>query len=298
MKRLKVGVIGCGVMGSFHIKQLKEIAEVELIGVSDQDPNRKPEGIKFYNDYIELLKDIDAVTIATPTFTHYDVANAAIDMGKHVFIEKPIAVTAEQGRTLTKKALSKKITLAVGFIERFNPAYVALRKALGRGKPDLIDIRRLSPFPARINDVSCVIDMMIHDIDLAIKLAGADIRYINATGNKVKTAMLDNAYAVIVFTNGTIANIEASRVHNDKVRNVIVASGKSIYDADLLNKTAKVKTEGRLKELQVEKVDQLNLELRDFINAITKNAKPSVSGRDGVVALEVANTIEELALKS
>jgi predicted dehydrogenase len=298
MKRIKVGVIGCGVMGGFHLKQYANVPEVEIAGVSDIDPSRAPQGVRFFNDYSDLLKIADAVSITTPTSTHFDVGMAAFDAGCHVLIEKPIAVTAEQGGKLVKKAKAMRKVLEVGHIERFNPAYAALIDQLGKDIPAIIDIKRFSPLPARITDASCVIDMMIHDIDLARHLAGAEVKYVNATGKKVATDRLDQAFAVLVFRNGVVANIEASRVHSDKVRKLITAGGKDVYEADLLNKSLKKMSAGRSKNIKVSSFDQLNAELKDFVNAIIRKRKPSVTGEDGLSALEIASRIEEAALRT
>jgi len=298
MKRVKVGIIGCGVMGGFHIKQYSNVPEVEIVGASDIDPSRAPQGIKFFNDYKDLLEISDAVSITAPTFTHYEIGLAALNAGCHVLIEKPISVTAAQGKKLIKKAKAKKKVLAVGHIERFNPAYMALVRELGRDTPDIIDIKRFSPFPARITDVSCVIDMMIHDIDLARHLAGSELKHVNAIGKKVKTNKLDQTLAVLVFKNGVVANIEANRVHSEKVRKIVAASGKVVYEADLLNRSLKKSTAGKSRSISVKSLDGLNCELKDFINAIIKKRRPSVTGEDGLSALEVANKIEEAALKT
>ena len=295
-KKVKVGVIGCGVMGGFHLKQYGNIPEVEIIGVSDIDPSRAPQGVKFFSNYKELLKLVDAVSITTPTSTHFDVGMAALASGCHVLIEKPIAVTVEQGKQLIKKAKATKRTLAVGHIERFNPAYTSLKKGISNRRPDIIDIKRLSPLPPRIADVSCVIDMMIHDVDLAIDLAGAEVDLVKATGKKVATNRLDQANAVLVFKNGVVANIEASRVHGDKVRKLI-ATGKDVYEADLLNKRLKKISGGKTVEIGTKTLDQLNVELKDFINSITTKNKPTVTGEAGLAALYIANKIEEAALK-
>jgi predicted dehydrogenase len=298
MKRLKVGVVGCGVMGGFHLKQYGSIPEVEIIGIHDIDPSRAPQGVKFFNNYNELLEAADAVSITTPTSTHFDSGMAALDAGRHVLIEKPISVTGEQGKKLIDKARSKKLVLAVGHIERFNPAYVELVKRLGKNIPAVMDISRFSPFPARINDVSCVIDMMIHDIDLAINLAKSEVEQISATGKKVKTERLDEASAVLVFKNGTVANIAASRVHGEKTRKLIAAGAKESYEADLLNRTLKVSSADGSKTIAIEPFDQLNHELKDFADSILRERKPTVTGEDGLSALDVANKIEEAALKS
>ncbi|MFH1709636.1 MAG: Gfo/Idh/MocA family oxidoreductase [bacterium] len=298
MKRVKVGIIGCGVMGSFHLKQYGTIPEVEIVGTSDVDPSRATQGVKFFNKYKDLLKATDAVSITTPTSTHFDVAMAALDAGCHVLIEKPISITSDQGKKLIKKAKAKRKVLAVGHIERFNPAYMALAEQLGKKIPDLIDIKRFSPFPARITDASCVIDMMIHDIDLARHLAGSQVKHINVIGKKIRTNRLDQALAVLVFKNGVVANIETNRVHVEKIRKVTVAGMKGIFEADLLGRSLKISTAGKSKNIGVKPFDQLNFELKDFVNAIIKKRKPSVTGEDGLSALEIANKIEEAALRS
>jgi predicted dehydrogenase len=298
MKRVRVGVIGCGVMGGFHLKQYGNIPEAEIVGVSDIDPSRAPQNVKFFNDYKDLLKVAEVVSITTPTSTHYDVGMAALSAGCHVLIEKPISVTADQGKKLIEKARSKKLVLAVGHIERFSPAYMALADQLGKDVPDLIDIRRLSPFPARIFDVSVVMDVMIHDIDLARNLAKSEIKYIKATGKKVRTERLDQATAVLVFKNGVVANIEANRTHTEKVRMLTAASNKEVFEADLLNKKLKKMAGGKAEEIRVNSFDQLQYELKDFISAIIKGRKPSVTGEDGLAALEIASKIEEAALRS
>jgi predicted dehydrogenase len=298
MKRVKVGIVGCGVMGGFHLKQYGNIPEVEVIGVYDIDPSRAPQGVKFFSNYNDLLSAVDAVSITTPTSTHFDSGMAALDAGRHVLIEKPISVTVDQGKKLIDKAKAEKRVLAVGHIERFNPAYAALVVRLGKNVPDIMDINRFSPFPARIADVSCVIDMMIHDIDLAINLAKSEVKQISAVGKKVKTDRLDQASAVLLFKNGAVANIGASRVHGEKVRKLIAAGRKEGYEADLLNRSLKMTAAGSSKAIAIESYDQLNRELKDFVDSIIRKRKPSVTGEDGLSALEVANKIEEEALKS
>jgi virulence factor len=172
-----------------------------------------------------------------------------------------------------------------------------MKKCLKNTPPQIIDIKRLSPLPARITDVSCVIDMMIHDVDLAIDLAGSSVKTLKASGKKVATNKLDQANAVIVFKNGVIANIEASRVNDEKVRKLI-AAGKETYEADLLNKCLKRSGAGRSENIRVKTFDQLNAELRDFISSILSKKKPSITGEDGLNALEAANMIEEAGARS
>jgi predicted dehydrogenase len=242
-----------------------------------------------------LLKIAEAVSITTPTSTHFDVGMAALDAGCNILVEKPISVTIEQGKKLIEKARSKKLVLAVGHIERFSPAYMALAEQLGKDTPELIDIRRLSPFPARIFDVSVVMDVMIHDIDLARFLAKSEIKDVKAAGKKVKTERLDQANAVLIFKNGVVANIEADRTHTEKIRKLIASNMKASYDADLLSKTLKRSKNGKSTDIAIKSFDQLQYELKDFINSIIKKQKPSVTGEDGLAALEIALKIEEEA---
>lgn len=297
MKKIKVGVIGCGVMGGFHVKQYKNITDVELVGISDADPSRKIDGIKFFSNYNELLDNVDAVSIATPTFTHYEIADAALEKGVNVLIEKPIAMSVDEGRKLVSKGKMKKLVLTVGHIERFSPAYMKIEQAFRGKRPDVIDIKRFSPFPARITDVSCVMDIMIHDIDLARKLAGSDVICLSATGSMIKTNRLDKAHAILVFGSGTVANIQTSRVNDEKVRNVIVAEGKTVYCADLLNKTVLRQSSGKKETIVVADHDQLKYELMCFIGSITGHSQPVVTGDDGLAALDIAEKVEAAALK-
>jgi predicted dehydrogenase len=296
MKKLKVGVIGCGVMGSFHLKQYKNIPDVEIVGVSDQDETKKPEGVPFYKNYKELLLKIDAVSIVTPTFTHFQVAMDAINSGVNVMIEKPIALNKDEAKKIIEAAKNKKAMISVGHIERFNPAFTALTKELGKNRPQLIDIKRMSPLPERISDVSCIIDMMVHDIDLALKLAGSEVKFINATGKKVKTNRIDHAQAIIVFKNGTVANIEASRVHNEKTRSIIAANNEYVIEADLLAKKAVKRQGSAVTELPVDALDSLNVELRNFVSSVISKKIPTVTGMDGMLALDLANRIEEMCV--
>jgi len=298
MKRLKIGVIGCGIMGGYHIKQYRNISVVDLIGAADSDPSKRIEGVPFFSDYADLLNIADAVSIVTPTSTHHEIANKALDMGVSVLIEKPIAMNTEDGERLIKKAKSKRLTLTVGHIERFSPVYMKLEQEL-KGKPLLIiDIKRFSPFPARISDVSCVMDIMIHDIDLALKLAGSPVEQVSAVGKKIRTERLDTAQAVLVFKNGTIANIGTSRVNEVKVRQIIAVAGDKIYEADLLNKQLKEQTTKGKRAIPIDDHDQLNHELMCFASAVLKNRTPVVTGEDALKALDIATRVEEAALRS
>lgn len=297
MKRLKVGVIGCGIMGGFHLRQYGTIPEVEVIGASDSDPSKAQTGLEFFLDYHKLLERADAVSITTPTETHFQIGMDSLDSGCHVMVEKPITMNSEQAQRMIEKAKHKGLVLAVGHIESFNPAFCALLHCLKGRTPDIMDIKRYSPFPERITDASCVTDMMIHDIDIALRIAGSEVTHVNSKGKKERSSKLDQAIAILAFKNGSVANIEADRLRKNKVRTVSVMAGKQLFVADLLEKKLSVSENGRRKEIKVNSYDSLNRELSDFVRAVLTGRKPQVTGEDGLAALKIAEEVERIALK-
>jgi len=310
-KKLKIGVIGVGVMGNHHARIYSSLPGVKLAGITDVDEARGKEiaekyKTKFYSSVPELLEKVDAVTISTPTFTHYEVGMKAIEAGKHLLIEKPLAKTLEEGEALVRAAREKNLVLAVGLIERFNPAFLALKRLLVRERPLIIDFKRRSPFPERISDVSVVFDMMIHDIDLALAISQTDPKDFRAEGRKERTKFLDQAFVNIFFESGLIVNIEASRLDEKKERSIHLNCEESNLDVDLLNKKvfkshlpdptlplAPVKPN----RVAVLIADQLTLELKDFVSAIKRGKEPEVTGEEGLQALKFALEIEKKALR-
>jgi len=310
-RKFTAGVIGLGFMGDHHARITSSIPGVRLGGVFDQIPERADVVSTKYNTKafqgIEpLLEEVDAVIISSPTSTHFELAMKSIAAGKHVFIEKPLSATASQGSEIVTAAKEKGIVLACGHIERFNPAFSVAEGIIKKDKPLIINMKRESPLPQRITDASVIIDMMIHDLDLAIRLAGIAPQEFKAKGKRVKTKMLDQVHASIFFKNGIVANVEASRVAENKTRSLFVTCEHSSVEADLLNKTVRQKfmpdpnapTIEAPKQLDhpVEPADQITLELKDFFTSAKKGRDPLVSGRDALAALKLAEDIEKAIL--
>lgn len=308
-KKLKIGVIGAGMMGDHHARIYSTLPGVKLAGITDVDEERGKAAAekyktKFFPSIDSLLEKVDAVTISTPTSTHFEISTKVLDAGKHLLVEKPLAKTAEEGERIVALAKEKNLILAVGLIERFNPAFLALKRILIKERPLIIDFKRFSPFPERISDVSVVFDMMIHDIDLAFDLARAEIKEFKAEGRKERTKFLDQAFVNIFFDCGLIVNIEANRVHDKKERSIRLNCEDKNIEVDLLNKKVFKTFLPDLnlplapvppKRVPVLIADQLTLELKDFVVSIKRGGSPQVSGDDGLRALKFALEVEKKA---
>lgn len=311
-KKLKVGVIGVGVMGDHHARIYSGLPGVRLYGITDIDEEKgsalaEKYKTKFFPDISLLLDKVDAVSLATPTSTHFELGMKVLERDKHILIEKPLAKTADEGEKLIEMAKEKNVVLAVGFIERFNPAFLALKRLLVKERPLIVDFKRFSPFPERISDASVVFDMMIHDIDLAFEISGSEVKEFKAEGRKERSKSLDRTFANIFFEGGLIVNIEATRINDKKVRTIHLNCEERNIHVDLLNK--KVFTSSlpdinlpfapvQPKRVPVLLADQLTLELKDFVTSIKKRKKPEVTGEDGLRALKFALEVEKKALRS
>ncbi len=221
MKKIKFGVIGVGHLGKYHLKVAREIPYFEIVGINDKDIGRMKEiSIKYnvpaFTDMEELLDRCDAVSIVVPTKSHFEIGMRALDMGCHVFIEKPITETIDQGRELVSFADSKKLKLQVGHIERFNPAYLSLQHL--QLSPMFIEAHRLSKFNPRGTDVSVILDIMIHDLDIVLNLIDSPINFVHACGVGVVSPSEDIANVRIEFENSAVANLTASRISAKHMR--------------------------------------------------------------------------------
>ncbi len=303
MAKVKVGVIGVGVMGNYHAKIYSTLKEANFVGVFDPDIDRANEAASNYNcrsfDKIEnLLKEVEAVTIASPTSLHYCVALLCIKNHIHALIEKPMAQTSTEAEEIVSLAKNNKLIYSVGMIERFNPAY---KKALSLAKHETIlglDFKRYSPLPSRITDASVVFDMMLHDIDLALTFSRTEVSSLKASGKKVKTEKLDEASATLFFKDGLVAKIEASRIKEEKRRAIIITTDKSIYEVDLLNKQLFKRDFDHLTDkitIELTAEDQLTAELKDFLHAINQKRAPKVPAYDGIKPIKIAEEVERLS---
>jgi predicted dehydrogenase len=319
MDKLRIGVVGTGHLGSLHAKMLSRIKGASLVQVFDTDANKagtvaKGSGAHVAGSLEELLDEVNAVSVATTTRTHYDVAKRAIERGVHVFIEKPITDAIERGQELVDLATSKGVKIQVGHIERFNPAILSLDQyAL---KPMFVECHRLAQFNPRGSDVAVVLDLMIHDIDLIMSLVGADVERVEASGVAVVSDSIDIANARLQFTNGCVANVTASRISQNKMRKIRLFQQDAYISIDLLQGNSEVfrtvdeKDQKGKPTMLLGKIDQgarkrvivyeqpevrdinaLQFELESFVDSVQTGVEPPVTGRDGVQALRVAQKI-------
>jgi predicted dehydrogenase len=308
MTRLRCAVVGAGYLGRFHAQKYAALADCELVGVADPSPEARARlqaelGIQGFDDHRALVGRVDAVSIATPTPLHHALARDFLAAGAHVLVEKPVTETAAEARELIDLAAAKGLVLQVGHLERFNPVIVAVAGELS--DPRFIESNRLAPFKPRGTDVSVVLDLMIHDIDLVEHIVRSPIASIDAVGAPVFTDEIDIANARIRFANGCVADVTASRISLKAERKLRVFQADAYLSIDLQQKLLSVvrkpavTTEGALpkvdlEERSFEQGDALLDEIRSFVGAVRSGGRPVVSGEDGLRALETATRIAEL----
>ena len=323
-KKVRVGIIGVGHLGRHHVKHLVTIDHVECIGFYDIDESRamviaNKYNVKAYDSLETLLNECDAVTIVTPTETHFNVASDCLAAGKHIFIEKPITKTVAEAERLLTLANTNKVLIQVGHIERLNPALIPLKNY--SISPKYIEIQRLAPYDVRGTDVPVVLDKMIHDIDILLSLVNSEVESINANGISILTDSVDIANARIRFKNCTIANITSSRVAQDHVRKTKIFQQDLYITIDFLLgltevyrvidpdeqdpdaiKDVRFQYGDKTKKIVYEKpdiplFDALKAELENFTNCVRGMASPIVDGHAGKNALELASNIHDLILE-
>ncbi len=301
---LRVAVIGVGYLGRIHAQKYLEIPEVTLVGVSDNRVDTGREiaascGVEFFEDPRALLGRIDAVTIATSTPAHYEIAKLFLQHDVHVFVEKPLTTTSAEAQELTAYAERTGLKLQVGHVERFNPALLSARDKLGAVR--FIECHRLAPFKARGADVDVVLDLMIHDLDVILSLIDGQPTTVSAVGICVLTDNVDIANARIEFDTGAIANVTASRVSMSAQRKFRVFQRNQYLSIDFGNGEVQLVTHAAgsladsssLKEQRwnLEKGDALLAEVKAFVKSIRDDEPCVVGGRDGVAALRLAESI-------
>jgi len=308
IKPLRTAVIGVGYLGRFHAQKYRQLPDSELIGVADanfataQAVAAEVQAPAFA-DYRELLDAVDAVSIAVPTPLHFQVAKDFLERGVHVLVEKPITTTVEEADTLIAIAARKRCVLQVGHLERFNPAIVAAAGILKT--PRFVESHRLAPFKQRGTDVSVVLDLMIHDIDLIQELVGAPIVAIDAAGSAIFSGDLDIANARIRFANGCVANTTASRVSLKQERKIRIFQDDAYLSLDLQQKILTVirkkgdapvesPAQVSIDEQSFDQGDALLDEITAFLKSIREGTLPVVTGEHGKRALETATRIAEL----
>jgi predicted dehydrogenase len=308
MTSLRCAVIGAGYLGRFHAQKYAAIAGCALVGVADPSPVARERiaselGVATHADHRALIGRVDAVSVATPTAAHHAVARDFLEAGAHVLVEKPITATAAEARALIAVAARMERVLQVGHLERFNPVILAISGGLK--SPRFIESNRLAPFKVRGTDVSVVLDLMIHDIDLVEHMVQSPIATIDAVGAPVFTDEIDIANARIRFENGCVADVTASRISLKAERKIRIFQADAYLSIDLQQKLLTtvrrptVMPEGEMPAVTVEERsfepgDALLAEIESFLEAIARGSRPVVTGEDGLRALETATRIAEL----
>ena len=312
---LNIGLIGAGHLGKFHLNNWLEIEDVTVVGFCDTDNANalavvEKYKIKRFNTAEELLDNCDAVDIVAPTSYHYELCALALRKGKHVFVEKPLTNTMDEAKSLLKLAVESNLKFQVGHVERFNPAFVALKNY--KLEPMFIEVHRLSQFNPRGTDVSVILDLMIHDIDIILQLVKSNVSYISANGVSVLSDTPDIANVRIEFDNGCVANLTSSRISMKKMRKMRLFQKDSYIGIDFLEKkteiisqnittdknvftfdidTGKGKKTVAIANPVVTDTNAMKEELMAFKNAILTNTATAVTVVDGFRAMEVAHQI-------
>ena len=301
---LRIGVLGVGHLGKIHLKCLQELkGQFELVSFFDHQMAAAKEamdltGLMPSHSVEHLLDQVDAVVITVPTLAHYTMAIQAVRQFKHVFIEKPVCADMEEARALLKLVREAQVTCQVGHIERFNPVYTAAIPMIAH--PSFIESRRLMPSHHRGLDVSVVLDLMIHDIDLVLKITGANVRRITANGSSVFSSLIDVANVRLEMDNGCVAQLTASRIHHEAERRMTIYQKDQYLKLDFLeHRLEKVdavhQAKGQSKSIKVDPVNAIQLELQSFYHAIEHQIEPKVTLEDGMKALDIALQATELS---
>ena len=315
MNPVRVGVIGIGNMGWHHARVLSLIKDAELVGVADPDQARgtlatEQFGCRWFTSYEAMLPEVDAVCIAVPTLLHHRVGLACLEAGVDVLIEKPIAASQEEAADLIRAAEAAGRLLQVGHIERFNPAFRELVKVTANEEVVVLEARRHSPNPDRANDVSVVLDLMIHDIDLVLELAGAPVVRLAAAGGRSADGPIDYVNATLGFANGVVASLTASKMAHRKIRSLSAHCRGSLVETDFLNRTLHIhrrahesvsadhgelvyRSDGVIEEVSTTSIEPLYAELEHFLQCVRGAEKPAVGGLQASRALLLADLIEQ-----
>ncbi|MBN2122793.1 MAG: Gfo/Idh/MocA family oxidoreductase [Deltaproteobacteria bacterium] len=304
--KLKIGVIGVGHLGEYHVQKYRAIPSVELVGVVDTNPDRAGEIARRYDtrpyvSHVEMLPAVDAVSLAVPTEKHFDVARDILASSTHLLIEKPITYRLEPADILIRMAMERNLVLQVGLVERFNPAVVRMESLLNR--PVFMESHRMNPFTPRGTDVDVVLDLMIHDLDIILHCMPSEVKELHAVGMSVLTDKTDIANVRIIFENGAVGNLTASRVSDKTLRKIRVFQPDAYMGVDCYRREISITRldEGiqgpnGFPQITSNKTtfpgsDPLADQISSFVHAVTNGAEPVVSGQDGRRALRYALSI-------
>ena len=303
-KKLNIGVIGIGYLGKYHLQKFITNRNCKTTWIVDLDPNNLSQNIsdsiKKTTKYKDIVKDVDAVSIVTPTKDHYQIAKFFLENKKHVLIEKPITNTVNQADKLITIAKKNKLILQAGHLERFNPVMERLNNEIM--KPVFIEVHRLAKFNPRSTDVNVIFDLMIHDIDIVTSLVKKKIKKISAFGKKIITNSIDIANVRIEFTDDCVANLTSSRISQKNERKIRIFEKDKYYSVDFMNSNIKRYYKSSLnrkklfeyKEFNYKKTDALKEEINNFILSCMRKDIPKVDGIQGRDAVKIATVISKL----
>jgi predicted dehydrogenase len=314
--KIRVGVIGVGRMGERHCRIYSTLGDAAFVGVSDMSAVRGRDiaaryDVDYFEDYADLLGHVDAVSVVAPTQHHHAIASECLRRGINVLVEKPIASSVVEAADLIRLARRHSAILQVGHIERFNPAFLELQSIACDLEVVAIAARRLSPFDTSNTDIDVVLDLMIHDIDLALALSDRPIDAVTAHGQSRLTPSADYAVANLQFADGPMATLTASRITEQKVRQLELTALGAYVEADLLNKSVSIyrrivpeyitnhsrplryRQESLVERIYIPTAEPLMLELQDFVACVREGKRPKVAGEDGLRALELATQVRE-----
>ncbi len=307
-KLLKVAVIGVGHLGKWHADKYAAAEACELVAVVDSNIDNansvaQKHGAAAYSDYREVIPLVDAISLVVPTSLHYKIAREFLEAGIHCLVEKPLSETVAEASELIEIANRRGLVLQVGHIERFNSVMIGIEQHIDQ--PLFLESTRLAPFTLRATDVSVILDLMIHDIDIILDLVDSPVKHISASGITVISDNIDIANARIEFDNNCVANVTASRISRKRERKLRIFQKEAYLAADFQEKILAVNRKGETnnpegykdityEELRFEDNDALNLEVLDFIDAIQQGRRPVVNGEDGRRALDTAIAITQL----
>ena len=311
---VKVGVIGIGNMGWHHARVLSLLKDADLIGVADPNEKRGKLAIdqfqcEWYKDYKDLISKVDAICIAVPTLLHHQVGLECLQKGVHVLIEKPIAANELEAKSLISASETGNCLLQVGHIERFNPAFRELNKIIQNEEIVVLEARRHSPNADRANDVSVVMDLMIHDIDLVLELVNSKIQKLAAVGGRNSAGLIDYVNATLVFNNNVIASLTASKMSHKKIRTLSAHCQNGLVETDFLNHSLQIhrksnesytaeqgeivyRNDGYVEEVSTTSIEPLYAELEHFLKCVQGKDSPEVDGEQASRALKIADFIE------
>jgi predicted dehydrogenase len=305
-KKLRVGVIGVGHLGEYHVQKYKALPNVVLVGVVDTSASRAAQiseryGVRTFQTHHDLLPLVEAVSLAVPTEKHFDVAKDILAQGVHLLVEKPITYQLDPADTLIRMARKRNLVLQVGLVERFNPAVVRMQSLLTQ--PIFLESHRMNVFTIRGTDVDVVLDLMIHDLDIILHVVSSEVKKLHAVGMSVLTDKTDIANARLIFENGTVANLTASRVSDKPLRKIRIFQPDAYLSVNCLKRELTItRLNGASRDAsgfplvmsnqtQFPGMDPLADQIASFVKSVLNGFEPIVSGQDGRRALKYALAI-------